>query len=119
MIFSLIYYTMTCVRIRYFHILSFILFLITTFHTVRGNDDDDDNIIGEIVIDLMVGVGMSICEQYATCQAFMTIIAIMSLVFLCFACLAGELTAGDICNTRNGRRAATVGVGYGMARRYR
>lgn len=84
-----------------------------------SKDDDDDNVVGEIVIDLMVGVGMSICEQYATCQAFMTIIAIISLVFMCFACLAGELTAGDICNTRNGRRAATVGVGYGVARRYR
>ena len=53
-------------------------------------DDDDDNIIAEIVVDLMAGAFIAVCETSATCTGFMNIIAFIGFIILAIcACVLG------------------------------
>ncbi|RZD41537.1 MAG: hypothetical protein CXT73_04815 [Methanobacteriota archaeon] len=92
-------------------------FLLFATKCVATNDDDDTG--GEIAVDLMIGVGMAICEEFVMCKLFMIMMgfacAIMVLIGLC----SGEISCEDICNRRNARRSFTSGVGYGVTRSFR
>lgn len=85
-------------------------------------DDDDDDILAEIMIDLMIGVGMSICEQYATCQAIMTVVIMITLVLACIGCIISTLTghtpSSDWTNKKTTRRFLTTGVGYSAGKAF-
>ena len=104
-------------KTTYFTILSTLLLFMTFVIRVKGEDDDDD-LLGELVTDLMVGVAMSVCEQYATCQAFMFTLGIIFLFVALCGCMLGELSCEDYCTRRNARRSFTTGVGYGIGKSF-
>lgn len=81
---------------------------------IRAEDDD-----GEIITDLMVGVGISLCETSPACSSLMSIVVIITLTSLPFCLCAGIIEPGDICNKRQARHGLTAGVGYSVARSFR
>ena len=42
----------------------------------NGFDDDDDD---DVIIDIMIGVGLALCQESAACSGIMTIISIIIL----------------------------------------
>jgi len=104
-------------KTTYFTILSTLLLLMTILIRVKGDDDDDD-LLGELATDIIVGVAMSVCEQYATCQAFMFTLGIIFVFVALFGCMLGELSCEDFCTRRNARRSFTTGVGYGVGKSF-
>lgn len=100
-----------------------IFFIFTIFIAIfpkfiRAEDDDDD-IVGEIIMDLAVGVMIAMCETSVTCSSFMNIVIIIALISLPFCLCAGVIEPGDICNKKHARRGLTTGVGYSVARSFR
>jgi len=85
---------------------------------VSANDDDDDT-GGEIFVDLMIGVGMAICEEFVACKLFMILAGLACALIMLIGLCLGEISCEDICNRRNARRSFTSGVGYGVTRSIR
>jgi hypothetical protein len=81
--------------------------------------DDDDDIAGEIVTDLIIGVGMAICEEFVMCKLFMIIMGFVCAIMVLIGLCSGEISCEDICNRRTARRSFTSGVGYGVTRSFR
>jgi hypothetical protein len=96
-----------------------VLFLGFFVTKIVAKDDDEDNIIGEIVTDLFIGVAVSICEKFVICKFFMFLISFMFVMIIIVGVCVGEINVTDICNGRNTRRALTVGAGYGLVRSFR
>uniref|UniRef100_A0A6C0EPR1 Uncharacterized protein n=1 Tax=viral metagenome TaxID=1070528 RepID=A0A6C0EPR1_9ZZZZ len=96
-----------------------LLILFTKFQIIIAVDDDDDNILGEIVVDLLVGAGISICESFVFCKLMMLFVGFISLIAVLIGICSGEIGCEDICNSRNARRSFTSGVGYGVTRSFR
>ena len=46
--------------------------------------DDDDDIAGEIATDLIIGVGMAICEEFVACKLFMIIAGLASAIVITY-----------------------------------
>ena len=86
---------------------------------VAATNDDDDNIVGEIVTDLIIGVGMAICEEFVMCKLFMIIMGFICAIMVLIGLCSGEISCEDICNRRTARRSFTSGVGYGVTRSFR
>jgi len=82
-------------------------------------DDDEDDTVGEIATDLLIGVGIAICEEFAMCQLFMFVAGVIGLIICLIGLCSGEVTFADICNSQNSRRGLTTGVGYGLVRSFR
>lgn len=80
---------------------------------------DDDNIAAEIAADLMIGVGIAICEEFVICKSFMLMITFIFVIILLIGLCAGEITCSDLCNGRNARRGITATAGYRLVRVYR
>ena len=100
-----------------------IFFIFTIFIAIfpkfiRAEDDDDD-IVGEIIMDLSSGVMIAMCETSVACSSFMPIVAIITLISLPFCLCAGIIEPDDLCNKKQARRGLTTGVGYGIARSFR
>jgi hypothetical protein len=93
-------------------------FLLFTMKFVIATDDDD-NIAGEIVTDLIIGVGMAICEEFVMCKLFMIIMGFVCTIMVLIGLCSGEISCEDICNRRTARRSFTSGVGYGVTRSFR
>ena len=93
-------------------------FLLFTMKFVTATDDDDD-IAGEIATDLIIGVGMAICEEFVACKLFMIIAGLASAIMILIGLCSGEIRCEDICNRRTARRSFTSGVGYGATRSFR
>lgn len=99
-----------------FNILPYFAFFI--FVSV-ARAEDDDNIIGEIITDLLVGAAIEVCSMYATCRLIMAFFTFTALIIIVIALCLGEIGCKDIFNCRNARRGATMGAGGAMVRRYR
>jgi len=84
-----------------------------------ATNDDDDNIVGEVVVDLMIGVGMAICDEFVMCKLFMMMMGFVCAIMVLIGLCSGEISCEDICNCRNARRGFTSGVGYGVTRSFR
>jgi hypothetical protein len=102
---------------KYFNILPYFAFFI--FVSVARAEDDDDNIIGEIITDLLVGAAIEVCSMYATCRLIMVFFTFTALIIIVIALCLGEIGCKDIFNCRNARRGATMGAGGAIVRRYR
>ena len=83
-------------------------------------EDDDDNALGELAADLMIGVGIAICETSAACSMFMTIISTFVFIMMLCTCLCGSDhdRRGLWDSMPSGRRVVGTGAGYYAARRY-
>ena len=103
---------------RIYSVLPFLLLLVNLSSKVLAADDDE-SIASEIAMDLVVGIAISVCEQYATCKAFMIIGGIIAFIITLTALCNGTISCEDICNGRSARRGFTTGVGYGIGRRLR
>ena len=66
---------------------------------------------------MIVGAGMAVCEEFATCRLVMTIITLASLVFICVGMCVGSINKDDVFNKRTMRRGLTTSGGYYAARR--
>jgi hypothetical protein len=97
----------------------FMVLFLGFFITNTVAKDDDDNIAAEIAADLLIGVGIAICEEFVICKSFMLMITFIFVIILLIGLCAGEITCADLCNGRNARRGLTAGTGYGLARSYR
>ena len=89
--------------------------LLLTMKFVAAEEEDDENII----TDLMIGVGIAICEEFVMCKLFMVIMGFVGTLIVLIGLCSGEITCEDICNRRNARRGFTSGVGYGVTRSIR
>tara|TARA_X000000368_G_scaffold408728_1_gene389739 strand:- start:399 stop:731 length:333 start_codon:yes stop_codon:yes gene_type:complete len=97
----------------------FIVLFLGFFVTKAVAEEDDDDILGEIVTDLLIGVGIAICEEFVICKFFMIMVTFICIIILIISLCSGEITCGDICNGRNARRGLTAGAGYSLARSFR
>lgn len=84
---------------------------------IRAEDDDDD-LLGELLTDLMVGVAVSACETNAMCSAFMTIVSITVIIISLIGCCINGCRCDDEYSPsgRTFRRAGTGAIGYGIGR---
>jgi uncharacterized membrane protein len=97
--------------------LSTFLFFVMKFVTVTATDDDDD--LGEVVVDLMIGFGMAICEEFVACKLFMIIAGLVGVLMMLIGLFSGEISCDEFCNRRTARRGFTTGLGYGLTRSFR
>ena len=96
-------------------ILLFALIFMIKFMMVFAEDDDDD-IKGEIVVDLFVGAAIEVCTHYATCSVILFILSVIVLISALIGCILGTLKPGDVVNARNVRRMGTHYVGRSLVR---
>ena len=78
--------------------------------------EDDDDIMGEIIFDIFVGVAMEVCTYYTTCSLIMSITFIAILILTIIGCVLGLVKPGDVVNARNARRVGTHYVGRSLVR---
>ena len=97
----------------------YLIFCFTLFAMVRADDDEDSSILGELVVDLMFGVGMAICETSIMCSGIMTFIGVIVLLMMLCTCLCGsDSDRSDLWSSMpSGRRIAGTGAGYYATRR--
>tara|TARA_B100001121_G_C18617819_1_gene587780 strand:+ start:674 stop:1012 length:339 start_codon:yes stop_codon:yes gene_type:complete len=100
---------------KIFFCLTIVIAILPKF--VRAEDDDED-ILGEIMVDLFIGVAMAACETSATCSSFMTIVTIAIVLFTTLGCCINGCKCDDeyTPNRKIFRRVGTAGVGYGIGR---
>ena len=102
--FSTVIYTLT------------ILFIISI--SVVKAENDDDEILGEVLTDILVGSAVAVCETNAACNGFMTLITIVFII----TSLIGWCCNGCRCDDeyypsrRTMRRAGTSAISYGITR---
>ena len=91
----------------------FILF--SLFTAVKAETDDDDDILGEILIDLMTGIAVDMCSQNAVCSQVMFVMtALMLVLAVLISCCTGECICE--CDRKTARRAGTTYAGVQMSR---
>ena len=83
----------------------------------KAEEDEDDDISGEIVADLFIGLGIAICEEFVMCKFFMLLAGLIS--FIVFLIGSSDVSCLDLFTSRNTRRGLTVGAGYGLTRSFR
>ena len=86
-----------------------LLVLAITFSTGLCSDDEDDNIIGEIIIDVISGILIEECGKYQTCRMFLSIITITMLLTILMAWI---ITGECRCRPLTGRALRRVGTTY-------
>tara|TARA_B100001540_G_C15712340_1_gene599159 strand:+ start:227 stop:541 length:315 start_codon:yes stop_codon:yes gene_type:complete len=94
-----------------------VLFMINIIF-VLAEEDDDNDIIGEIIIDLFVGGTVEICSYYNTCNTIMTIFFSIVIISTCLGLCIGDTDPDEVCNARCIRRCGTVFVGRRIVRSY-
>ena len=102
-----------------------IMFLIGMFAfaslitAVKAESDDDDDIVGEILIDLLTGAVLEMCTESVKCSQFLTIFTVATIIFgIVMTCITGECFF-ERPTTRNIRRGATVYGGMRALRWFR
>jgi hypothetical protein len=92
------------------------MFILLAFCTkVARADDDDDDVLGELMIDMLTGVAVAACQSNAVCNGILSIVT----VTLFIATLIAWCIGGCQCETptrRDMRRAGGMGLGYGIGR---
>jgi len=96
----------------------FMLFLFCT-KVVRAEDDDEDDILGEILVDIMVGAAIAVCQSNAVCNGLLTLVTVIFItISLIGWCLSSCECDCEAPSRRQMRRAGTIGVGYGLTSYY-
>jgi len=69
-----------------------LIILFAKFQMIIATDDDDDkNILGEIVIDLLIGAGLSICESFVFRKAIMLFVCFIAFITVLIGFCSGEI----------------------------
>jgi len=77
------------------------LFILFTRCTIVVAEDD---ITDEIFTDLLIGVGMSICESFIICKIILTVVGFICFIITLIGLCTGGIDCNDICNIRTVRR---------------
>tara|TARA_B100000925_G_C21895825_1_gene424940 strand:- start:214 stop:540 length:327 start_codon:yes stop_codon:yes gene_type:complete len=93
--------------------LIYAIVFLTLLSQVRGEDDDDD-ILGELITDIMVGAAVAACETSAGCNGLLTIISFISVLFVLTTCICGSDRDRDELweSMPSKKRIAGTGAGY-------
>ena len=103
-------------KIVYYLPFVFMLFLFCT-KVVRAEDDDEDDILGELIIDILAGAAVAACQSNASCNAVLTITTfIFIIIALVSWCMDGCNCDCEAPTRRQWRRAGGMGIGYGLGR---
>ena len=94
---------------------AFMLLLLFNSFMVGWAKEDDD-LIGEIAIDLFVGGGMAICGKFVLCNIILTVVLTIAAILIIIVLCAGEISLAELCNLRVIRRGLTSAIGYGGAK---
>ena len=81
--------------------------------------EEEDDIMGEIMVDLFIGAAMEVCSYYVTCSLIMSITFMAILILTLIGCVLGMIEPGDVVNSRNARRISTHYIGRTLVRGYR
>tara|TARA_Y100000389_G_scaffold180234_1_gene194904 strand:+ start:695 stop:1015 length:321 start_codon:yes stop_codon:yes gene_type:complete len=83
-------------------------------HFIRADEDDDECVL----CDVLIGTAMAICETNESCNAIMTIVALISICILILGCICGDDEARDEIwdSFPSARKTASIGAGYGLAK---
>lgn len=105
-------------KIVYYLPFVFMLFIFCT-KVVRAEDDDEDDILGEIIVDILVGTALAVCQSNAVCNGLLTLLTIIFITFSLIGwCLSGCECDCEAPNRRQMRRTGTIGLGYGLTSAY-
>ena len=89
------------------------------FFVAKAEDDEEDDISGEIIADLFIGLGIAICEEFVMCKFFMLLAGLIGFIVFIIGVCVGDVSCLDLFTSRNTRRGLTVGAGYGLTRSFR
>ena len=100
---------------NFVYILMTLIFMTKMAH--GWDDDDDEDLMGELFIDMVVGVSIAVCESYVTCAAFMYVISaiIIATMFIGWCC---ESCPCERPSGRTVRRLGGVTTGYTITRAF-
>ena len=102
---------------RFIYLIPLLVLLSIKCAKVAADNDDDDDMLGELVIDLLIGVAGAACETSATCSAVMgTICIIVIVISLIIWMIEGCKCDCHYPSGRDVRRLGGVGLGYGIGR---
>ena len=98
---------------RFSHYVLMLIFgiMMFTIKFARAEEDEEDDIIGEMIVDLLVGAAVGVCQSIAACSFMRTII---TLIFIVFALLNACINGCDDMRyptSREMRRASTMYLG--------
>ena len=89
------------------------------FTAVKAENDDEEDLAGEIIFDLLTGVVLEMCTESVKCSQFLMIFTLATLMFgLVMTCITGECFF-ECPTSRDIRRGATVYGGMRARRWYR
>lgn len=91
------------------------LVLSSLFVAVKAETDDDDDILGEILFDLLTGIVVDMCTQNVACSGLLSIFCcVFIFIGLIMWCCTGECMCD--CDRKTARRAGTVYAGAEISR---
>ena len=119
------------VRLSFWRVawLALALLLVAQLDVARADDDDDDNVVGEIVVNILVGLVVGICAESETGRAIMAWGLLLAIGGALLQAAATEMFGSSSRPPRTWRpprakrersflqNAAGVGVGYLAGRR--
>ena len=85
-------------------------------HNIQADDDEGD-VLDDIFVDLVIGFGIAVCDEYETCRDFMIIFGVVSTIFISVGICFGSIRYQDIYNKKNILRGGTVYGGYSLTKR--
>ena len=94
----------------------FVVIMFSMFTAVKAETDDDDEILGEVLIDLLTGVVLEMCTESETCGYLLYIFTVAIILFgIIMTCVTGECFF-ERPTLRDVRRGATVYGGMRLKR---
>ena len=82
-----------------------------------GWDDDDDDEIADAIVDLMIGVGLALCQESAACSGIMTIISFIILIIAIIGCICNGCECDfEKPSRRDIKRGLRIGGAFGATR---
>lgn len=94
----------------------FVVIMFSMFTAVKAESDDDDDILGEVLIDLFTGVVLETCTESETCGYLLYIFTVAIILFgIIMTCITGECFF-ERPTLRDVRRGATVYGGMRLRR---
>ena len=83
------------------------------------SDSDSENILGEIIFDLIMGVGIGVCQENPTCNAWLMVITfIAAIITFIIWCTAGCNPDSCSCGRKDVRRGLTIYGGTSIGRNW-